>query len=358
MSVRNEIVTHSALLLISCLALVAGCTIRSEKTAVPSQQVVRLGRGVNLGNALEAPNEGEWGVTLKEEYFQLIKDAGFDLVRIPIRWSAHAATTAPYTIEPSFFSRVDWAVEQSLSRKLAAVINMHHYDELAQNPAAHRERFLSLWQQIAEHYRNHPPNLLFEPLNEPHDKLTSGIWNPLVRETLRVIRQTNPNRDVVIGSVNWSSPSTLRQLDLPPEDRHLIVTFHYYSPFQFTHQGAEWASGSQAWLGATWTGTPSQKQAIISDLDMAADWAKQNGRPLYLGEFGAYSKADMASRAAWTAFVARQAEERGMGWSYWEFCAGFGVYDPTAGTWNAPLLEALIPPRKLSHRRGAENAEK
>ena len=33
----------------------------------------RLGRGVNLGNALEAPNEGEWGVTPKEEYFRLVK---------------------------------------------------------------------------------------------------------------------------------------------------------------------------------------------------------------------------------------------------------------------------------------------
>jgi len=29
-----------------------------------------LGRGINLGNALEAPQEGAWGVTLKTHYFQ------------------------------------------------------------------------------------------------------------------------------------------------------------------------------------------------------------------------------------------------------------------------------------------------
>ena len=316
-----------------------------EETAIPSTQVVRLGRGVNLGNALEAPREGEWGVTLKEEYFKLIKEAGFNSVRIPIRWSAHAASEAPYTIEPAFFARVDWAVNQALSRGLAAVINMHHYDELAQDPSAHRERFLALWQQIAEHYRKHSPNLLFEPLNEPHDKLTADVWNPLVKEALRIIRQSNPNRDVVIGSVNWSSVSALKELDLPAEDRHIIVTFHYYNPFPFTHQGAEWVSGSNNWLGTKWAGSEWEKFAITYDLDSAVKWAEQNGRPLYLGEFGAYSRADMASRAAWTAFVARQAEEKGMSWAYWEFCAGFGVYNQSTAAWNTPLLEALIPPR-------------
>src|SRR5512141_1026616 len=37
----------------------------------------RLARTVNMGNALEAPIEGEWGVTIKDEYFQIIHDAGF-----------------------------------------------------------------------------------------------------------------------------------------------------------------------------------------------------------------------------------------------------------------------------------------
>ena len=31
-----------------------------------------LGRGINLGNALDAPHEGAWGVTLKADYYRLI----------------------------------------------------------------------------------------------------------------------------------------------------------------------------------------------------------------------------------------------------------------------------------------------
>ena len=73
-----------------------------------------LGRGVNLGNALEGPTEGAWGVVLEEEFFDLIADQGFDSVRIPIRWSAHAEVAAPYTIDPKFFERIDWAVENAL----------------------------------------------------------------------------------------------------------------------------------------------------------------------------------------------------------------------------------------------------
>ena len=49
-----------------------------------------LARGVNLGNALDAPKEGEWGLTLEEDFFEQIRRAGFKSVRIPIRWSAHA----------------------------------------------------------------------------------------------------------------------------------------------------------------------------------------------------------------------------------------------------------------------------
>src|SRR4051812_1424479 len=70
----------------------------------------KIGRGINLGNALEAPKEGEWGLTLEEGYFEAIKKAGFDSVRIPIRWSAHAKAESPYTIDPRFFERIDWAV--------------------------------------------------------------------------------------------------------------------------------------------------------------------------------------------------------------------------------------------------------
>jgi endoglucanase len=315
----------------------------STEALDPFQQNLRLARGVNLGNALEAPSEGEWGVTLQAEYFQLIKDSGFTAVRIPIKWSGHAAQTAPYTISSPFFSRVDWAVGQAISRGLATVINMHHYDEIMQDPDQHRERFLALWGQIAEHYKKYPDDLFFELLNEPNGNLTAELWNQYLKEAIAVVRQSNPFRTLIIGPVQWNSISTIPTLALLESDRNIIVTFHYYNPFQFTHQGAEWVSDSNAWLGTTWTGTVAQRQAVVQELENAVTWATTNNFPLYMGEFGAYRTADLTSRYLWTSFLAREAERRNISWAYWEFCSGFGIYDPATKKWNATLLKALIP---------------
>jgi len=306
-----------------------------------------LGRGVNLGNALDAPQEGEWGVTLKESYFEQIKTAGFDSVRIPVRWSAHAESSPPYRIDPKFFDRVDWVIRQALQRRLQAVLNMHHYNEIFEQPDAHRERFLALWKQIAEHYQDQPPALLFELLNEPNSKLLADKWNRLLAETIAVVRRSNPTREIVVGPVAWNGIKELPTLELPEKDRHLIVTVHYYNPFHFTHQGASWAGpDSQQWLGTKWTGTPAEKKGVQRDFDTAIAWAVKHHRPIWLGEFGAYSKADLESRARWTRFVADEALKRKMGFAYWEFCAGFGIYDPQRHEWIRPLKDALLPSAK------------
>ncbi|MBN1438655.1 MAG: glycoside hydrolase family 5 protein [Anaerolineales bacterium] len=307
----------------------------------------RIGRGVNFGNALEAPSEGEWGVTLREEYFQLVKDAGFDSIRLPVRWNAHAPEEPPYAIEPAFFERVDWAVENALDRGLAVILDFHHFTDYMECAACERDRLLGLWTQIAAHYQGHPADLVFEVLNEPTDAVPAPDWNAALAAALAEIRKTNPERIVIAGPVDWNGVYALERLELPEGDRRLIATFHYYNPFPFTHQGAEWVEDSDAWLGTAWTGSAAERQAVRGELRIAAEWGRAHNRPILLGEFGAYDRADMESRARWTAFVAREAEAASFSWAYWEFCAGFGVYDPAAGRWREPLLAALLPDSPL-----------
>src|SRR5262249_16894844 len=155
-------------------------------------------------------------------------------------------------------------------------------------------------------------------------------------------RQSSPKRIVIVGPSQWNNLHHLEKLQLPEKDRMLIATFHYYDPFHFTHQDASWVKGSKKWKGTTCQGTTQQTQAIEKDFAKAAAWAKQHKRPIYLGEFGAYSAADMDSRARWTAAVARTAEKHGFSWAYWEFAAGFGTYDPKAHAWREPLRKALL----------------
>jgi len=321
-------------------------TATPEPTSTPIPSVT-LRRGVNMGNMLEAPNEGEWGLTVQEEYFDRIKDAGFDFVRLPVNWKAHTKRTGyddgdtGYTIEPAFFARVDEVVGWALKRNLAVILDFHNYEELMTEPNA--EQFWFLWRQIAEHYKDYPPQVLFELLNEPNDKITAPLWNVYIHDALMIIRESNPTRDIIFGPVDWNSYFWVNTLDVP-NDPNIIVTFHYYEPFHFTHQGAEWLGAeSQAWLGEIWPNNEERKREITRDFDLVVDWAQRHNVRILLGEFGTYSKAPQDSRVRWTEFVRGEAERHGFAWAYWEFGSDFGVYDPNAKVWREDLLKALIP---------------
>jgi endoglucanase len=301
----------------------------------------KLGRGVNFGNTLEAPTEGAWGLTLKAEYFKAIKDAGFDSVRLPVKWSAHSTDMPPYAIDAKFFERIDWALDQAQKNQLNIVLNIHHFDGMDANPDKSEPKFLALWKQIAERYKERPSSVYFELLNEPHDKLTDARWNQVIGPALKVVRASNPTRPVIIGPGSWNGFRNLPKMELPKDDRNLIATFHYYEPFEFTHQGAEWAKGSDKWLGRKWSASGKDIEAVRAAFDSVKAWADKNDRPIYLGEFGAYNKADLESRIAWTRAVTTEAEKRGFTTAYWEFGSGFGLYDPAKGEWRKPLLDAL-----------------
>src|SRR5690606_16293454 len=87
----------------------------------------------------------------------------------------------------------------------------------------------------------------------------------------------------------------------------------------------------------------TETEAIGAAFDLVSDWVAANGNPpVLLGEFGAYSAADMAARVRWTKAVREAAEARDFGWAYWEFGAEFGVYDRDAHSWRSGLLDALL----------------
>ncbi len=308
-----------------------------------------LGRGVNLGNMLDAPREGDWGV--RAEPFLIEAAASrFQTVRLPVRWSNHAAPTADATIDEAFARRVDEVVDALLARGVWVILDMHHYSqafgdplhprEFAVAPQVVDERLVNLWTQVARRYQDRSPRLLFELLNEPHRRLEGEAWNLLAARALAAVRATNPTRVVMIGPGEWNHPRALPQLRLPA-DRHLIAAVHTYDPFGFTHQGVTWRTPVLP------AGVPCcderQRQEVVSALEAAAQWNRAQGVPVHLGEFGAHVAADMDSRVAYARLVRGEAERRAIGWAWWEFAADFSpVYDPRARAWVEPLRRALL----------------
>ena len=308
-----------------------------------------IGRGVNFGNMLEAPTEGAWGLTVTDDFIDKAAAAGFTAVRLPVRWSNHASTTAPFTIDAAFMSRVESIVDKLLAKGLVVILDMHHYRQLDGDPldvgelavadAAVDVRFVMLWEQIAPHFQGRSTRLVFELYNEPHGRVNGEAWNVLAARALAVVRKTNPSRIVVIGPTHWNSATDLNLLKLP-NDANMIVTVHNYAPFTFTHQGAEWINPVLP-TGVTCC-TVAQVAEMTAPLDVAKTWATAKHYAVFVGEFGAYSKADSASRIDFNRKMRDAMEARGMTWAYWEFAAGFGVYDPVKLSFRQGLLDSLL----------------
>jgi len=302
-----------------------------------------LKKGVNISCALEAPEEGKWGVVIEEEHIDAIKKAGFSSVRLPVRWNTHALEDAPYTVDPAFLKRVDQILRWCLERGLVVVLDWHHYMEFQAKPKEHKDRFLGIWGQLSAHYKDWPPTLYFEILNEPAEALTIEQWNRYQNQALQVIREMNPNRAVVVTSIQHSNASQLQHLVLPRNDRNLIPTFHMYFPYRFTHQGVPKPGKPPVPLGAKW-GIKRDVAKLTELMDQAAAYGRKTRRPVWLGEFGTFHLAPSAERVEWTTFVRAEAEKRGFPWAYWSFCsAKFGIYDQKTKQWNEALTQVLFP---------------
>ena len=302
-----------------------------------------LGRGINMGSMFEAPNETIWENPYSSEYFPIISQLGFTHVRIPIRWETdeRSSSIPPYEIYSSFFTRIKQVVDEALENGLYVIINMHHHNELIESPDEQKDRFLAQWQQIGTYFKDYSDSLLFEILNEPNGNLDANKWNILFKEALVEIRTENPERIVLIGTADWGGIEGLEDLQLPT-DSNIILTVHYYDPYEFTHQGADWIEGANQWLGTEWKDTDVEREKIQNDFKAIVDFSQNHLIPVHLGEFGSYHTGSLESREKWTTFIARYAEELGFSWAYWEFSAGFGIYNPKIKTFYSFLVDALL----------------
>lgn len=329
-----------------CLMPLIGLVFLLTTSAWSAEDIIdanrALGRGINLGNALEVPKGQDWGFTLKMEHFKVIKDAGFDHVRVPVRWSDYAAKAEPFTIDEAWFTRIDKVLDECEKQKLRVVLNVHHYDEMISMPREHFHRLKAIWKQLAKRYAKRPATLYFEFLNEPNEALTSEMWNEFVPQLLAIVRENNPTRPVIIGPGMWNNIHELKSLKLPA-DKNVIVTVHYYLPFDFTHQSAPWTTPEvRGIVDRRWPKDEKEIAQLASDFDLVAKWSKETARPIYIGEFGTFEKAPLESRAMWTKTVTDQARKHGFSYAYWEFGSGFGAYDPKSRAWRKPLLDAIV----------------
>lgn len=333
------------------------------------QALAKLKRGVNLGNCWDAPPPYSWGIRYLPEDIDRIAAQGFDHIRVPVAWNHHLQPGPDgIEIDPKLLADLEPVLRRALEKNLHVLLDWHHFDDLTTDPAAHRARFVAVWQTLARHFKSWPPELFLELLNEPRDALTTEVANPIHAEAIAAIHRIDPQRILLVSPGNWGDIRELDQLRLPDGDDRIIVTVHCYEPFYFTHQGAGWVQLG-ALKGLTYPGppatpfalpdslrenvgvrsfvegfntlpadrNPSSPRAVGELLDLARAWSVHFGRPLHLGEFGSHNTGDQASRSRYARDVRTLAEARNIPWTLWDWKATFGYWDPQT---NQPLFKS------------------
>ena len=341
------------------------------------EMVKQMGRGLNLGNVLSAPVEGNWSPAVTEQYFIDVAAAGFTNVRIPMDffgarttgntsgYSSAAGTAGNYTgrsddyvVSSTYLGRIEQVIEWSLNQGLVTIIDFHgsnlksefiytfdseeteYTHPTSAKRAADYQKFIAIWAQIADRFKNHSENLLFEVINEPYFHMTKSDMDALNTDVLTVIRASggsNGTRNVIITGGTGTSHEAPLQIEpsIISGDTYVIATFHYYQPFDFTSSSAD-ARDNESW------GSVQDKELLTNRFDIVSSWATSNNIPVFLGEFSAdntggykYSTGDLntisgnatgfadggpdnASRVEFHRFVAEQAINRGFSFSAWD----------------------------------------
>jgi aryl-phospho-beta-D-glucosidase BglC (GH1 family) len=261
--------------------------------------------GWNLGNGFDAgAGYGSWTRKIDGNFLPKIKDAGFSMVRIPVTWNTN---TRPMGAAPDYLLNqdtlaelvevVDWAYDAGL----VTVINIHHdgnaagwlaMNRLKANREVVTERFVKVWEQIAERFKDYGDWLIFEPFNELHnggwgwgniDDIEYDIINDLNQkftDTVRAAGGKNTERFLVIQPLCAKPHQAMADTFKLPEDTiagKQIASIHYYEPETFALNG----NGGPNW------GLESDKINITNHFESYAGKFTQNNIPVIMGESGA-----------------------------------------------------------------------
>jgi endoglucanase len=298
-----------------------------------------VGKCVNMANMLEPPTEGGWGGRkIVDRDFTDLKAAGFTTIRLPVSFHSHAAATAPFAIDPTFLARVHHVVDAATAVGLNVLIDNHNYDPLLDDPAAQTPRLAAIWRQVGQSFAHAPASVWFELMNEPHGKITdANLWDVL-SPALAAVRESNPTRVVVIGGQNWSGIDSLATLTLP-DDPNLVPTFHYYDPFPFTHQGANWVKPVPP-LGRHFP-LAEDVAALDANLAKVRAYIARTGRVPLMGEYGAYDGAGIpvAERVGYYRLVSRAFASAGIQGCTWGYVNTFRLRD--GNRWIPGMVDAI-----------------
>ena len=310
--------------------------------------------GVNLGGWISQfgkKGKDHWDSFVTENTIAKVKELGFDHVRVPV--DDQLIESAPFVPNEEGLAYIDNCLAWCKKHGLNMILDLHaapgySFSTLEENSLfddpVKMDRFVWIWEMFAKRYIEEGDNLLLELVNEMVEP-DSSRWNPLAHRTVKAIRAIDKTRWIVFGGNNYNAVFELKNIDLIPDDEHILYNFHFYEPLPFTHQRASWNK-----LLATYTasldifypgeftdveaflatkpegnvaevercvGHKNDKEYLYSRLQPALDFMQATGKPVYCGEYGVIDAAPADSRVNWAKDMTDWFLEHNIGRAVW-----------------------------------------
>ena len=255
-----------------------------------------------------------------------------------------------YTVDTAWLDRVQQVVDWALADDMYAVINIHHdggddpqggtwidCTATGEQQAAIQAKFRRIWEQVADRFRDYDQHLVFEGMNEIHEH---GNWNTpkdfgvmknvnaynqIFVDTVRASGGENPDRILIASGYNTNISITTDkaqgwQLPKDPADHRLMVSLHYYDPYDFTinsdPKSGVWAWGAKALAAGDKADDWFTEKTIDASMEKLYDKFAKKGVPFFIGEYGAIDKTkinkkNQAYRESWYRYVTKDVKANG-----------------------------------------------
>jgi endoglucanase len=360
--------------------------VANATSGVAGSRLSLLARGFNLTGWMDGESRRRPDFAL----LGMLQARGLTHVRLPVAPELLLGSFSDRHAIANQLNELDFAIQKLLEIGFGVSLDVHpggKFSRLhASNPDEGFRLLQSLWRTLGRRYRGYSAERLFlEVLNEP--SIPEKIWNEQGPRLVETMRREAPEHTIIYGPASYQQISALLGIQ-PLSDTNIVYAIHFYEPMIFTHQGLTWSNDPLRYLHGVPFPTnlsdprmldltnrlvqagqsdaaallrsqlrsPWDERRVVSAIARAADWARRNGRPIVLNEFGVLGwKAPAQDRARWINVVRRAAESHCIGWTHWEYADGFGFVrrSEKGESPDHAILEALV--GSLSFKRQGPN---
>jgi endoglucanase len=319
-----------------------------------TQTVAAMQPGWNLGNTFDAmccgTDETAWGnPRVTQAQLAAIRAQGFNSIRIPVSWGNHQGAGPDYTIEPAVMARVQEVVQMALDEGFYVMINIHHdsWQWVNTMPTQHdtvRARYDATWTQIANAFKDFPPQLVMESINEQFfDGLTDAQSYPYLAELnssfhaiVRGSGGNNASRLLVLPTLHTGGDQAAMDA-LATEiaglnDPMIAATIHHYSFWPFSVNVAGYPTYNAEVQGY-----------LEDDFNRFYNTFVAKGVPVIIGEWGVldsgYNAVERGELLKFFEHFGYVARSKGITTMFWDNGSHF---DRTALKWRDPELFSYI----------------